>query len=386
VLGGKDGVVALLRSPIPSYRAFFVLLTIALNACSATGTFGPEAPQLSESTTTMGSHASTVRFTLHDVKCCLAGAIAIDNSGRPWFVTGTGVGEGVGIGRYDGGVNWYSPTNLAGPSGQDYPPLFENALVAVGNGMFAVDGQEASGACCSFTAFELLNANGASNLASAPGSLFTPYWFSSVLDTSTGMLWSAWYQDSAGGVDEIDPNTGNILKTVTFSLPANGLQVAQRSGNDMLYVYGYTHFSGSAIVTVSKSYGSVLHVFPMPKEASIHWYAANPIAEGPDGGVWFVDDGRNAIGHMNARGRFTRVPIPSPSAQPNSIVAGCDGALWFTEQATRKLGRVTVDGNVTEYVTPAHSELLGIAQRAPCTGPTHELWLSSRRSLIRVDY
>jgi virginiamycin B lyase len=56
-------------------------------------------------------------------------------------------------------------------------------------------------------------------------------------------------------------------------------------------------------------------------------------------------------------------PVPSPAADLQHIVAGPDGALWFTEQGAGKVGRITTAGQITEYPIPNNAS--GLADSGP---------------------
>jgi len=72
---------------------------------------------------------------------------------------------------------------------------------------------------------------------------------------------------------------------------------------------------------------------------------------GPDGALWFTDNGRNAIGRYSS-GTVHEYAVPTSNADPEGIVRGLDGALWFTEALSNKLGRITTTGTITEYKLP----------------------------------
>ncbi len=125
----------------------------------------------------------------------------------------------------------------------------------------------------------------------------------------------------------------------------------------------------------------------------------NAIVEGPDGAMWFAEDGTATIARIDASGaialydglryekKYADVPhgvavgsdgnlwwtafesgviwamdphgkivhayaIPTKGSQPWGIVAGPDGALWFTEYGAGKIGRVTTAGAFAEYAIP----------------------------------
>ena len=100
--------------------------------------------------------------------------------------------------------------------------------------------------------------------------------------------------------------------------------------------------------------------------------APNIIAAGPDGALWFAEQGANKIGQITAAGVFTEFPVPTVGGDPFGIAAGPDGALWFTELDGNKIGRITTTGAITEYVVPtAGSQPSGIT-----TGSDGALWFT----------
>ena len=100
------------------------------------------------------------------------------------------------------------------------------------------------------------------------------------------------------------------------------------------------------------------------------------IVTGPDGALWFTEQSANAIGRIDVLGNVTEYPIPTPSSMPTGIAAGPDGALWFTEQTGNRIGRMTTGGQVTEYAVPtASSWPTDIA-----AGPDGNLWFTERRA------
>ena len=85
--------------------------------------------------------------------------------------------------------------------------------------------------------------------------------------------------------------------------------------------------------------------YPLPTANS----APDYITAGPDGAVWFVENGSNKVGRMTSGGGLTEYPIPTPSSGPQGIALGSDGALWFTEVTGAKIRRITTSGSITEY-------------------------------------
>lgn len=76
------------------------------------------------------------------------------------------------------------------------------------------------------------------------------------------------------------------------------------------------------------------------------------IAVGPDGNLWFTDEGLNKIGRITTGGVIDTFPIPTADSGPAGIAAGGDGSLYFVESNAGRVARVTTDGEVTELGIP----------------------------------
>src|ERR1035437_6588952 len=75
------------------------------------------------------------------------------------------------------------------------------------------------------------------------------------------------------------------------------------------------------------------------------------ITTGPDGNLWFTEDGAGKVGRVTPSGTITEFASPTSNSLPTFITAGPDGNLWFTEQNAGKIGRVTPSGTITEFAT-----------------------------------
>ncbi|MCM3876966.1 MAG: hypothetical protein NEA02_11170, partial [Thermoanaerobaculia bacterium] len=82
------------------------------------------------------------------------------------------------------------------------------------------------------------------------------------------------------------------------------------------------------------------------------------IAAGPDGNLWFAEQGSGGGGAGGGIGRITPLGVVtefkagatagfSAGAQPWAITAGPDGNLWFTDINLSRIGRITPLGVVT---------------------------------------
>lgn len=108
---------------------------------------------------------------------------------------------------------------------------------------------------------------------------------------------------------------------------------------------------------------------PLPSPAGI--------TVGPDGNLWFAEQGSNKIGRMDPSGALiAEYHVPTNGAAPTGIAAGADGAVWFTEYSVNKIGRITTDGTITEYDMPTDQyNNLAFASRI-IAGPDGALWFT----------
>jgi virginiamycin B lyase len=95
------------------------------------------------------------------------------------------------------------------------------------------------------------------------------------------------------------------------------------------------------------------------------------ITTGPDGALWYTNNGDSTIGRITVSGvakAFTSTKI----FKPIGITTGPDGALWFTNFTTRgSIGRITTSGTVTTYTRPAMDGPASIT-----VGPDKALWFT----------
>jgi streptogramin lyase len=75
------------------------------------------------------------------------------------------------------------------------------------------------------------------------------------------------------------------------------------------------------------------------------------ITVGPDGNLWFTDEGLNKIGRITTSGDIVEFPIPTADSAPAGITAG-NGKLYFVEANPGRVACITTDGDVTELGTP----------------------------------
>src|ERR1700722_8219117 len=102
------------------------------------------------------------------------------------------------------------------------------------------------------------------------------------------------------------------------------------------------------------------------------------IAAGPDGALWFADDGTTpAIGELKPDGEAPEAPeiieyqLPAAS-HPVQIAAGPEGNMWFTDDGGEPaIGEIDPSGEIKEFPTRSGSHPAGIA-----AGPDGDIWFT----------
>ena len=74
--------------------------------------------------------------------------------------------------------------------------------------------------------------------------------------------------------------------------------------------------------------------------------------EGPDGNLWFCENGASKIGCFDPNRHVPRICSASGRQHPVGIAVGGDGNLWFTEKQGNRVGRITLDGAIAEFAMP----------------------------------
>jgi len=101
------------------------------------------------------------------------------------------------------------------------------------------------------------------------------------------------------------------------------------------------------------------------------------ITAGPDGNLWFSDQGTNSIGTINpATHAITEFPIPTANSTPQGITAGPDGNIWFTEFAAGKIGMFNLATHaITDFPAPT-GKFGDYSPRDITAGPDGNLWFN----------
>jgi len=110
---------------------------------------------------------------------------------------------------------------------------------------------------------------------------------------------------------------------------------------------------------------------------------ARSVARGPDGNVWFTEDGDDAaIGRITLNGVVKLFSAGlDDDAKPRGITAG-PGGLWFTDRDENKIGRITTDGTIRQFAGGRHDKPTGIV-----AGPDGNVWYTAHGdggAIIRI--
>jgi streptogramin lyase len=115
----------------------------------------------------------------------------------------------------------------------------------------------------------------------------------------------------------------------------------------------------------------------------------NDLTVGPDGNLWFTDQGDpRAIGRVKPDGTINEFvgPLDPLNNFPNELTAGADGDVWFTDDGTPgAIGRVKPDGTIEEFTMGMP---MGAQPDSLTLGPDGNVWfadqLSGHRAMGRV--
>ncbi len=110
----------------------------------------------------------------------------------------------------------------------------------------------------------------------------------------------------------------------------------------------------------------VFSFFPLP-----HGSGPRFITRGPDGNIWFTENGK--IGRVTMKGKANEFSLPG-ILELGGISAGPDHGVWFTEVPNFKVGRITPSGTVTEFQVPSSTNFAALG--AIATGHDGRLWFA----------
>jgi virginiamycin B lyase len=123
---------------------------------------------------------------------------------------------------------------------------------------------------------------------------------------------------------------------------------------------------------------SAIDEFPLPAGTR-----PGGITTGPDGALWFTEEGTNGIGRLTTTGQYTHFgPLQNLASIPNQITAGPDGRLWFTMISANRIGAITTAGQISEYNGGGAG--VGGTPQGITVGPGG-LWYTATNSIRQID-
>ncbi len=228
--------------------------------------------------------------------------------------------------------------------------------IALGTGpsgeLWAVAGVPSQGLAAPPLALLGLPATGApATRYSFPAPLGETEWPAAFAAAPDGSVWIA--NQTGESIEHVSP-TG---RDTVYPLPRSGAPVSIAVAPDGSA--WFAELAAGAIGEVTLAGAVVEHQLPGLLGASgFGMDEPSSIALGPDGAMWFTEQATGRIGRIDGAGDVTEYPIPGPpgvppgfygSPAPRALTAGPEGAIWFTDDGDDSIGRITTGGAVTEY-------------------------------------
>jgi streptogramin lyase len=223
--------------------------------------------------------------------------------------------------------------------------------------------------------------------------LFSQY--SSTSDLTVGPDGNLWFTASSpspsGGLPasivQITPaGTITLFTLPTTNNVVSGLTVGP-DGNLWFSASTSTSSSASSLIGQITPKGMITE-FGLPGT----YFDASALTTGPDGNLWFSNQtnapappsvGSIAIGRVTPTGGFTEYPLSSKVSSTSTLTSGPDGNLWFSEQggfafgSTGQIGQITPAGAITEFpLTPGVSGEFDASLSPLTVGPDKNLYFT----------
>jgi streptogramin lyase len=135
---------------------------------------------------------------------------------------------------------------------------------------------------------------------------------------------------------------------------------------------GQTAGERAALGEITPAGVTTLH--PLPQETTLDSSQGVPvnagsITSGPDGALWFAENG--AIGRITTDGTLHQFPLTIPGATAQAITSGRVGSIWFDQEVNDvndsgyegwSIGRIKTSGTITNYPLPLGTTVEGITE------------------------
>lgn len=166
------------------------------------------------------------------------------------------------------------------------------------------------------------------------------------------------------------PTKWELFNTNAYSSNAGDLVVG--SDGNMWFI---NCCNPPAIGIANMTMSGVVTLYPLP---SGHY--PGQMVRGPMSDLWFVESGSNgSIGRMTTSGVLTEYLLPIPNEAADSLALGPDGNIWFFEYQPgyqqQMIGRITRNG---KFLPPFNVT----GGNAMTTGPDGRVWVTQKDTSI----
>ncbi len=170
--------------------------------------------------------------------------------------------------------------------------------------------------------------------------------------------------------------------------PSAGLLgISSGPDGNIWFVESWADKIGKLDLDAGEHYGEITEYALPPSCTSNSTCSPFGITGGPDGNVWFTEQGSGKIAKITPAGEVTEYALPgcgTSGCQPTAIVTGADGMLWFTEQYGNRIGKISTDGAVAEYNLPTNcgSTILGCRPFGIAVDGEGNIWFTEKTDRI----
>jgi len=143
----------------------------------------------------------------------------------------------------------------------------------------------------------------------------------------------------AGSITETPISTmaGSFPWSIRSGEPG-ALWFAEDFGNKIARITSGTLSGGDELATKPAPRPGIIKEYPLTTAFS----HPRGIAHAPDGNMWFVEFGNNAVARITPTGVITEYPVPTSGSKPRGLTIGPDGNMWFTEQGGNNIGCISI--------------------------------------------
>jgi virginiamycin B lyase len=163
---------------------------------------------------------------------------------------------------------------------------------------------------------------------------------------------AAWYNDGGSYLKRVN-DAGSQLNVPLPQPPSSVMEVSSiafgADGSPWFtgYHVGGEFGAGACCAQIGHIAGGTVHLTRVGPQHAADGFLAHSIIRAPDGSIWFAfgaayADGYPGIGRIDPATGQVQLANLSPY-NPTDIAFGPDGALWFIDQGANQIGRITIN-------------------------------------------